>query len=294
MSRDPIAFGGVQVFTGPRGGAYPEAASVLVRGADATAVIDPSLAVVDTPPAADLVLVSHAHEDHVAGLGGYPHAGVWAHHADLGAVQSPEAMIAGYGLPPATAAAAGPVLREEFHLAGRPDATGFDDGAVIDLGGRTVTVVHLPGHTAGHSGFLVEPDGFLFIADIDLTSIGPIYGDLGSDLDAFEESMRRCREIEARWYGTSHQIGVIEGAGEFRRRVDSYWDVVARRDAALLELLRAPRTVQQVVDHRLVFRPHVDAAHVPTVERRTAIQHLRRLQDRGLVTEVEPGLFTAS
>ena len=293
MSDDPIRLGGVRVFSGPRAGAYPDANTLLVRGADAALVIDPSLAVIDAAPPADLVLVSHAHEDHVAGLGGYAAVPVHAHHADLAAVRSPEAMIAGYGLPRHTAAAAVPVLLEEFHLQGRPDAAGFDDGTVFDLGGRTVTVVHLPGHTAGHSGFLVEPDGFLFVADIDLTSIGPMYGDLASDLSDFEDSMRRCREIEARWYGTSHQVGVIEGAGEFRRRLDAFVDVVARRDAALLALLGEPRTLQQIVDHRLVYRPHVDAPHVPTVERRTATQHLDRLKDRGLVAELEPGLFRA-
>uniref|UniRef100_UPI0005277505 MBL fold metallo-hydrolase n=1 Tax=Streptomyces bikiniensis TaxID=1896 RepID=UPI0005277505 len=86
---------------------------------------------------------------------------------------------------------------------------------VFDLGGRTVTVVHLPGHTPGHSGYLVEPDGFLYVADIDLTSFGPYYGDPGSSLPDFEASMRRCREIGARWYGTGHQKGVIEGAAAF-------------------------------------------------------------------------------
>lgn len=291
MSQDPISFGAVRVFTGPRGGAYPHANSLLVHGTDAAVVIDPSLAVLDATPPADLVLVSHAHEDHVAGLGGYSAAPVHAHHADLAAVRSPAAMVAGYGLPPDVASAAAPVLFEEFRLHGRPDAAGFADGTVFDLGGRTVTVVHLPGHTAGHSGFLIEPDGFFFVADIDLTSIGPMYGDLTSDLGDLEDSIRQCRDIEARWYGTSHQVGVIEGASEFRRRLDAFEDVVARRDAALLALLGEPRTLQQILEHRLVYRPHVQAPHVPTVERRTATQHLDRLKDRGLVAEVEPGLF---
>ncbi|WP_240152055.1 MBL fold metallo-hydrolase [Streptomyces mobaraensis] len=60
------------------------------------------------------------------------------------------------------------MLRDHFHVRDRPDATVFEDGAVFDLGGHAVTVVHLPGHTPGHSGFLIEPDGFLFVADIDL------------------------------------------------------------------------------------------------------------------------------
>jgi glyoxylase-like metal-dependent hydrolase (beta-lactamase superfamily II) len=203
-------------------------------------------------------------------------------------------MVAGFGLPPDAADRAERVLRDQFHVQGRPDATGFTDGAVFDLGGRTVTAVHLPGHTAGHSGFLIEPDGFLFVADIDLTSFGPYYGDVGSDLLDFEASLRRCRETDARWYGTSHQKGVIEGATEFRRRLADFAGVMEKRDAALLALLDEPRTVAEIGEHRLVYRPHVEGAHVGPVERRTAAQHLARLTGRGLVTEVEPGRFRAT
>lgn len=149
------------------------------------------------------------------------------------------------------------MLREQFHVRGRPDARGFEDGAVFDLGGRTVTVVHLPGHTAGHCGFLVEPDGFLFVADVDLTSFGPYYGDVGSSLAEFEASIGRLREIEARWYGTAHQKGVIEGAEEFRSRLDAYAGVIQRREETLLKFLDGPRTVEEIVEHRLVYRPHV-------------------------------------
>jgi hypothetical protein len=122
----------------------------------------------------------------------------------------------------------------------------------------------------------------------------PYYGDLGSDLQDFEVSMRRCREIDARWYGTSHQKGVIEGATEFRRRLDTYAGVVEKRDATLLKFLAAPRTVEEIVEHRLVYRPHVEGPHVRPVEHRTAVQHLDRLRSEGRVAEVENGRFRAA
>ncbi|MEU3830580.1 MBL fold metallo-hydrolase [Streptomyces sp. NPDC029080] len=286
-------YGEVTVLTGPEQGAYPYANSVLVRGTAETLVIDPSLSLVGTAPPADLVLVSHAHEDHVAGLADYE-VPVRIHEKDLAALRSTEVMVAGYGLPPDAAERARTMLRDRFHVRDRPDATGFEDGTVFDLGGRTVTVVHLPGHTRGHSGFLIEPDGFLYVADIDLTSFGPYYGDVGSSLTAFESSMRRCREIDVRWYGTAHQKGVIEGAGEFRRRLDEFAAVTERRDTALLAFLDAPRTVEEIAGHRLVYRPHVKGSHVDPVERRTAVRHLNRLIDTGLVTEVEKGRFRAT
>ncbi|MET7612000.1 MBL fold metallo-hydrolase [Streptomyces seoulensis] len=284
------AYGGVTVLVGARRGAYPYANSLLVRGADARLVVDPSLSLVDGAPPADLVLVSHAHEDHMAGLAAYD-GPVHIHDADLGPLRSREVMVAGFGYPPEEAEAADRMLRDDFRVTGRPDALGFTDGTVFDLGGRTVTVVHLPGHTPGHSGFLIEPDGFLFVADIDLTSFGPFYGDSRSDLTDFEASMRRCADIDARWYGTAHQKGVIEGARQFRRGLAEFAEVVERREAALLAFLTEPRTIAEIAEHRLVYRPHVSGPHVDPVERRTATHHLARLTADGLVTETEPGLF---
>ncbi|MFZ3565960.1 MBL fold metallo-hydrolase [Streptomyces sp. BH097] len=289
----PEEYGAVTVLVGARNGAYPYGNSLLVRGTDASLVVDPSLSLVDDAPPADLVLVSHAHEDHIAGLGRYE-VPVHVHHGDLDALRSRAALIAALGLPPDTVEAVDAQMRDEFHVAGRPDAQAFKDGTVFDLGGRTVTVVHLPGHTAGHSGFLVEPDGFLFVADIDLTSFGPYYGDVGSSLADFEASMRRCAEIEVRWYGTAHQKGVIEGAAEFRRRLDAYAGVVDKRDAALLAFLGEPRTLDEIADHRLVYRAHVEGAHIRPVELRTARRHLDRLTGQGRIEEVATGRFRAA
>ncbi|MGY0489963.1 MBL fold metallo-hydrolase [Streptomyces sp. WG-D5] len=289
----PVRFGAVDVLVGDRKGAYPYGNSLLVRGTDATLVVDPSLSLVGDAPPADLVLVSHGHEDHIAGLGGYD-VPVHVHHGDLDALRSRASLVAALDLPPGDVAAVDRAMREEFHVEGRPDARGFDDGAVFDLGGRTVTVVHLPGHTAGHCGFLIEPDGFLFVADIDLTSFGPYYGDVGSDLDAFEASMRRCAGIEARWYGTAHQKGVIEGAAEFRRRLDAYAAVVEKRDAELLAFLNAPHTPDEIADHRLVYRPHVQGAHVRPVELRTARRHVDRLVAQGRVVDLGEGRYRAA
>ncbi|MER7029035.1 MULTISPECIES: MBL fold metallo-hydrolase [Streptomyces] len=290
MGYTAAEYGEVSVLVGAGRGAYPNSNSLLIHGTSASLVVDPSLSLVEGAPPADVVLVSHAHEDHIAGLGSYD-VPVHVHEGDLSALRSRDVMVAGYGMPPEAAEGIEAMLRDDFHVRDRPDAQGFEDGSVFDLGGRRVTVVHLPGHTAGHCGFLIEPDGFLFVADIDLTSFGPYYGDVGSNLVDFEASMRRCREIDARWYGTSHQKGVIEGATEFRKRLDDYMGVVERRDAELLTLLAEPRTVAEIVEHRLVYRPHVTGPHVEPVERRTAARHLARLIENGLVTEVEPGRF---
>jgi hypothetical protein len=51
--------------------------------------------------------------------------------------------------------------------------------------------------------------------------------------------------------------------------------------------------LEEIVAHRFVYRPHVTNPVVPHVERRSAEQHLARLQSRGRIQEVEPGRWLA-
>ncbi|MGY1644305.1 MBL fold metallo-hydrolase [Geodermatophilus sp. SYSU D00703] len=295
MSDRDVSYGGVTVLGSPEGGRYPGGNSLLIRGTRGTVLVDPSLEVHrrgGLPDAVDLIAVSHAHEDHLAGLHLFPDRPVLAHSAEVAAVRSPEVLLAGFGLGPDEAGDFAGELRDTFSLTARRDVGTFADGDVLDLGGRTVTVLHLPGHTAGHCGFLVEPDGFLFLADVDLTSFGPYYGDLSSSLEEFEASLTRLREVEARWYGTAHHVGVLEGRAAFLAALDRFAAVIRRRDDVLLELLRRPRTLEDVVAHRLVYRPHVRSPLVAAVERRTAVLHLERLERRGAVVATDDGYLT--
>ncbi|GAA4549741.1 MBL fold metallo-hydrolase [Pseudonocardia xishanensis] len=288
----PVEYGRITLLRAANGGGYPYGNSLLLRGSAGTLLVDPSLALVEQAPSADAVFVSHAHEDHLAGAGAF--AGpLHVHTADLPAVQDLDVLVAGYGLPEAVTQTTAASLTAEFRLAARPDAVGVPDGHRFDLGDCSATVVHLPGHTGGHSGLLIEPDGFLYIADIDLTGFGPYYGDRVSSLEGFERSIELCGTVDARWFGTFHQKGVVEGVGEFRERLAAYREVIGRRDEALTSFLARPRTLADVVAHRFVYRPHVEAPHVETVEARTAEQHLERLVRLGAVTEREPGRFQA-
>jgi glyoxylase-like metal-dependent hydrolase (beta-lactamase superfamily II) len=177
-----------------------------------------------------------------------------------------------------------------FFFTPRPDAQGFSDGHVFDLGGVTVEAVHLPGHTRGHSGFRIS-DGVFFLSDIDLTGFGPYYGDAWSDLEDFEASLVQVRDEDADYYVTFHHKGVIEGRPTFVKMIDDFRAVIDRRHQAMLDHLAEPRTVADMVEHRFVYRPHVESLFVGPVERRTAELHLQRMLRRGEAVEVGPGRY---
>jgi glyoxylase-like metal-dependent hydrolase (beta-lactamase superfamily II) len=289
-----VTIGHIVILPGADGGRYPNGNSVLVRGTSATVLIDPSLMIADAkdpPGGIDRILISHCHEDHLAGLGRYPHTPVQVHEDDHVGLQSLDGLMSIYGMAPAIERPWRQEVVERFHYAPRPDATTFRDSDVFDVGGVTLRVVHLPGHTRGHCGFFIEPDGVMMLADVDLTGFGPYYGDASSSIDDFERTLQRCRAIDARWYVTFHHKGVVEGRAAFLALLDEYEAVIPRREQALLSYLAEPHTLDEIVRHRFIYRPHVQLTFLDAVERRSAELHLARLLAAGAITEIEQGRY---
>ena len=286
---------GVTVLVGDGNGGYPSGNSVLVRGAGESVIIDPSVTVVAKGGAGvrvDAVINSHGHEDHMAGNGLYPEARVHMHEADLLAARSLDGLMEIYGFEPAEEAASRAAFLDEFHYTDRPDANGFVGGHVFDLGATTVEAVHLPGHTRGHSGFRIS-GGVFFLSDIDLTGFGPYYGDVWSDLEDFEASLRQVRDEDAAYYVTFHQKGIIEGRASFLEMIDRYLEVIPRRHAAMLEFLAAPRALEDLVAHRFMYRDHIPASFADRAERRCAELHLARMLARGEVEATDDGRYVS-
>ena len=287
------------VLWGAQRGRYPHGNSLLVRGREQSLLIDPSLAVADAAPSelphVDHVVNSHCHEDHIAGNGRF--AGVPWHlpEADLPGIHSLDGLMAIYGFSGEIDTSWRRAVVEQFHFTPRRDAVAYPGGHVFDLGGGVrVRAIHAPGHTRGHSMLLVEPDGVLYLGDIDLSSFGPYYGDAWSSLEDFERTLGRVRSIEARRYATFHHIGVIEGRPAFLERLDRYAAVIADRECRLLAYLAEPRSLDEIAAHRFVYRPGDPVPYAEAVERRSMAQHLARLAREGRVREAEPGRWLAT
>jgi glyoxylase-like metal-dependent hydrolase (beta-lactamase superfamily II) len=288
-------FGRVTVFFGDKNGKYPDANQVIVRGSDTQAAFDTPVVANHIGPefdASDLVILGHVHEDHMAALHRLPRAPVHVHVADLPAAQSWPGLVAAYGINEIHVDKMLAKLQREFFYAPRPDAIGYADGAVWDLGKSRVRAFHMPGHTAGHCVLLVEPEGVAFIGDIDLTGFGPYYGDASSSLSDFRQTLERVADIPAKVWVTSHHRGVYTDREHFLRDLAAYTKTLEAREQRLLELLRAsPKTLEQLVECRLLYPPGHQDYWVVDAETRSISRHLDEMLADGRVKADDDGIY---
>jgi glyoxylase-like metal-dependent hydrolase (beta-lactamase superfamily II) len=292
-----LEIGRVTVLFGEKQGKYPQGNTVVVRGTEESLVIDPCLGLIPRQlrlPAVDRVVTSHCHEDHIAGNHLFPEVPWHLHQADAPGMRSLDDFMAIYGFDDeAVDRAFRPLVLEQFHFTPRADVATFRDGDIFELGGCRVRVIHTPGHTRGHCAFHIEPDDVLYLGDIDLSSFGPYYGDAWSDLEAFEDSLAKVREIDARHYVTFHHVGVLDDPRAFRERLDRFAAVIQQRETRLLAFLRDPHSLEEIAEHRFVYRAGDPVPFLACVERRSMGQHLERLVREGGVRETEPGRYVA-
>jgi glyoxylase-like metal-dependent hydrolase (beta-lactamase superfamily II) len=253
-----------------------------------SALIDPSLGIVerkDRLPNADMVLLSHIHEDHVAGLHLYPETPCFCHEADALGLQDLEGMMKIYGFEGDGGSDFEATVLNEFFYEPRPDVKTFQDGEKFDLGGVTIEVLHTPGHTRGHCCFIVEWDAtsLVYLGDIELTGFGPYYGDAWSSLTDFEASIEKLKAIPAENWLTFHHKGLIESRAQFLEMLEAFRAMIDFREQNLLAYLNERRTMDEIVEHRFVYRPGTGGSMVDQVERRSMSMHLTRLMASGRV-----------
>ncbi len=188
----------------------------VLEGSKSAAVLDAGTGVSDLKSVVDslvskpyTVLATHAHMDHVGGIGQFHELHI--HSADIPCFEFPEQMnpvstfkrrqiceraIAAYG----DALPFDPDNLEPVDLS-QITCLPFEDGAVFDLGGRTLEAIHIPGHTKGSCCFLVREDRVLFAGDnFGLALILPLGGSdrerIQAWLEGAEKLSRRSGEFD--------------------------------------------------------------------------------------------------
>jgi len=209
--------------------------SFLIEGTESAVLLDTGLgvsnirAVVDSLSGKPVVVVnSHHHFDHVGGNQLFADIAIHRSGEHLLQDAPPQGLASGYMEYVSRLIDTWSTYKDAddvyFHLLTketlvRPLPNGFDpdtyqilpskptrlldDNEELDIGGRTLRVLHTPGHSPDSICLLDEANGLLFGGDT--INTGPIYAQLeGSDVEAFAASTARLAELSA----SVHQVFV--------------------------------------------------------------------------------------
>lgn len=181
---------------------YEEALCTLMLGEEKAVLIDTGCGIGNIRDVVDeitdlpvMVVNTHAHNDHIAQNHLFDEVAMldhpWSHEAEKGLPNSEMAHLIADGmlwkeLPEGFDA-------ENYVVPGFKVTRWFNERDIIDLGNRTLEVIHTPGHTPDCVCFLDREDRLLFTGDMFYT--GGIYTYLnGGDLPTFINSYLKLLE----------------------------------------------------------------------------------------------------
>ncbi|MGC4798467.1 MBL fold metallo-hydrolase [Micromonospora saelicesensis] len=187
-----------------------------LRGDDRDIVIDAGLGVVALREAIPglferdpLVVLTHAHLDHVGGASEFGDRAAHPAEAGILAAGVPASLYGAELFDKLGIDAAGEAVPElmidvlpdpdydpaAYRVAPMTLRRLLDDGDRVDLGGLVLTVLHLPGHTPGSIALLEEHTGTLYSGDIIYE--GALIDDLpNSDVTAYRRSMEFLVDLD--------------------------------------------------------------------------------------------------
>jgi len=199
----------------------------------------------------DLIANSHGHTDHNSRNHQFPEAKILLHPAEHARVASGEEYLKAYGFDLYNAEDVRPFYLAEVKYTARPADGEITDGQVISTGSVEFQVVHLPGHSYGHCGFIFPKEGFIYTADI-YPGIKPFYAMTDSSVDDFIESINRLLDIKPDTIIAGH--GRALHGGDLQQKLAACLDEFYKRDEEILKRIREGKhTVQEIADDAITF-----------------------------------------
>lgn len=279
-------FGPVWFLPGDKGGRYPFCHSVYIQGPGI--LIDPAsnrkrLMELREDPGVKTVWLSHWHEDHHMHLDLFDDLPLRISERDATPISDLSLFMDAYGMEdPNERRYWEEIMTNDFHFRPRKPERFLRGGDTVSLEGINVDLIATPGHTPGHMAFLFREPGILFLGDYDLSSFGPWYGDVESSIEDTILSVRILKQVQARTWITGHETGLFEQ--EPGDLWENYLDVISTRENRLLDLLKKPRSLEEIVGAWIIYgKPREPKAFYEFGERAHMIKHLEKLIKEGRV-----------
>lgn len=228
----------------------------------------------------DVIINSHFHIDHTYGNHFFPEAEIWAHYLDAMPISYKEVYLAyiGYDKP-------NDLPNDNFYpkgMAERKVARDLTDGELLTFGNTVLQVIHTPGHSPGHISLFEPNHKILFSGDINLSGLGPWYGHNCCDIDEFLFSIEKIIALNPRILVDSH-YGIH--TDNLAVKLRNYAAKINEREKLLLANLKAPSTIEELLDLKIVYRHYPEPEiFFRFYERKMLEKHLNRAVAQGKAT----------
>ncbi|MFW9995868.1 MAG: MBL fold metallo-hydrolase [Candidatus Odinarchaeota archaeon] len=207
------------------------------------------------------VVLSHWHEDHVSGnylLKQQQQSEFFCHSLDAEVLNDVSKFQVLYGTVGTPVADYFQQVLTSLNLDNLSSIQELEDNRDIEIDETLrIKTLHTPGHSAGHCCFLEPENRVIFLADIDLSGLGPWYGCLDSNVDDFDESLQRLMEMDFEYAISSHK-GIFKGKTEIRNQIKDYHAIIVERDEKILEELSEgkPKTLEDLIGKRIIYKQY--------------------------------------
>jgi Zn-dependent hydrolases, including glyoxylases len=240
----------------------------------------------------DILINTHAHMDHIQCNRDFHNSIILMHAAEHETAQSGDKYLEEYGVKKFGRYPQfySQVLKRWSFITSRVDGE-IKDKQVINLGSTSFEVLHLPGHSAGHCGFIFPKKGFIFITDITLAKFGPVYCTMSASVSDFINSLDLLIDMKPDYIISSHNQPIMRGANLLKRMVE-YRDIIYTRQKSIVDLLvQGHHSVAEIASAAPI---HINLPYPKSIffifEQTMVLHHLQYLQAQDYVVE-DGGLY---
>ena len=177
------------------------------------------------------VVNSHGHVDHACGNAQF--GGAWIHPADMALAQEHNGSQMRMAELETAEVPMDFDLEAYLHL-GTGELTPVEEGHIFDLGGLTLVVIHLPGHTAGSIGLWCPEKRLLYVGDA-MNSFVWLFLPEAQGLRAYIRTLHRAAELPFTHMLQSHEPDPVP-----KRKLWDYLDLAEHPDFENGTLVPAP------------------------------------------------------
>ncbi len=238
------------------------------------------------------VFLSHWHEDHISGNFLLENAKFYCHLKDKTPIEDIRKMIPLYNVRNTPVEDELIRLIDELKMQNIKIDALLNDGDIFTIGeDLRLKVLFTPGHTAGHCAFYELKTKIGFLGDIDLSRY-PYYGNIDANLEDFEKSIAKIKNLDLNIVATGHR-GVIEGGKKIVEEFEKYEAIIRGRDERILSYFserEKPVRLDDFKNKNIIYRKYTAFKDFELIAELLMIEkHLDKFQNAGIITEENKG-----